>query len=85
MIETAKIDSLIKQILANLPADVRQAKHDIEHNLKAAMQKTFVKMDLVTREEFDVQSELLARTRAALEDLEKKLAEIEKSVSVKDK
>ncbi len=81
MIETAKIDSLIKQILSNLPADLQQAKHDIETNLKAAMQKTFVKMDLVTREEFDVQSELLARTRAALEELESKLAEIEKSVN----
>lgn len=81
MIETAKIDSLIKQILSHLPADLHQAKQDIEKNLGAAMQKTFTKMDLVTREEFDVQAELLSRTRAALEELEKKLAEIEKSVN----
>jgi BMFP domain-containing protein YqiC len=81
MIETAKIDSLIKQILSHLPADLHQAKQDIEKNLRAAMQKTFTKMELVTREEFDVQAELLSRTRAALEELEKKLAEIEKSVN----
>lgn len=79
MSEQAKIDSLIKQVLANLPADLRQAKHDIEINLKAALQKTFARMDLVTREEFDVQSELLSRTRAALEELEKKLAELERT------
>ena len=78
MTAQAKIDSLIKQVLANLPADLRQAKHDIEINLKAALQKTFIKVDLVTREEFDVQTELLSRTRAALEDLEKKLADLEK-------
>ena len=79
MAEQAKIDSLIKQVLANLPADLRQAKQDIETNLKAALQKTFTRMELVTREEFDVQSELLARTRAALEELEKKLVELERT------
>ncbi|OGT64172.1 MAG: hypothetical protein A3I13_01050 [Gammaproteobacteria bacterium RIFCSPLOWO2_02_FULL_47_50] len=79
MAEQAKIDSLIKQVLANLPADLRQAKHDIEINLKAALQKTFTRMELVTREEFDVQTELLSRTRAALEELEKKLDELERT------
>lgn len=79
MSEQAKIDSLIKQILANLPADLRQAKHDIEINLKAALQKTLTRMELVTREEFDVQTELLSRTRAALEELEKKLADLERT------
>ncbi len=79
MAEQAKIDSLIKQVLANLPADLRQAEHDIEINLKAALQKTFTRMELVTREEFDVQTELLSRTRAALEELEKKLDELERT------
>jgi BMFP domain-containing protein YqiC len=78
MTEQVNIDSFIKQILANLPEDLRQAKHDIETNLKAALQKTFTRMELVTREEFDVQSELLSRTRAALEELEKKLVDLEK-------
>ena len=78
MTEQVNIDSFIKQILANLPEDLRQAKYDIETNLKAALQKTFTRMELVTREEFDVQSELLSRTRAALEELEKKLVDLEK-------
>jgi BMFP domain-containing protein YqiC len=77
MTEHVNIDSFIKQVLASLPADLRQAKQDIETNLKAALQKTFTRMELVTREEFDVQSELLSRTRAALVELEKKLVELE--------
>ena len=64
-----------------MPADLQQTKKDIQANLKAGLQKAFADMDLVTREEFDVQSELLSRTRAALTDLEKKLAELEKSVN----
>lgn len=81
MSDNAKIDSLIKRILAAVPADLQQTKKDIQTNLKAALQKAFADMDLVTREEFDVQSELLSRTRAALIDLEKKLAELEKSIN----
>lgn len=81
MSDNAKIDSLIKRILAAMPADLQQTKKDIQANLKAGLQKAFADMDLVTREEFDVQSELLSRTRAALTDLEKKLAELEKSVN----
>ncbi len=79
MISDAKINSLIKQVLASLPVELMQARQNLEKNLKAALQKSFARMDLVTREEFDVQTELLSRTRAALEELEKKLAELERT------
>ncbi len=50
---------------------------DLEKNIDALLKGMFTKMELVTREEFDVQTEVLKRTRQKLEDLEKKLSEIE--------
>ena len=50
---------------------------DIEKNIDALLKGMFTKMELVTREEFDVQTEVLKRTRQKLEKLEKKLSEIE--------
>jgi hypothetical protein len=64
---TRKIETLI----SSTPAS------EIEHNLRALLQTMFAKLDLVTREEFDVQSQVLAHTRAKLEMLERKMAELE--------
>ncbi|WP_108648857.1 accessory factor UbiK family protein [Polynucleobacter rarus] len=50
---------------------------DIEKNVKGLMQQGFQKMDLVTREEFDIQVQVLAKTRAKLEELEAKIAALE--------
>jgi BMFP domain-containing protein YqiC len=50
---------------------------DLEKNIDALLKSMFTKMELVTREEFDVQTEVLKRTRQKLEELEKKLSEIE--------
>ena len=50
---------------------------DIEKNIDALLKGMFTKMELVTREEFDIQTEVLKRTRQKLEELEKKLSEIE--------
>jgi ubiquinone biosynthesis accessory factor UbiK len=65
------INARISQIIADSPAK------DIEKNVRALMSAAFSKMDLVTREEFDVQVELLRRTRAKLDELERRLAELE--------
>jgi BMFP domain-containing protein YqiC len=61
----------INQALENSPAK------DIEKNVKALLSQGFSKMDLVTREEFDVQTQVLAKTRAKLEELEARVTEIE--------
>jgi len=60
-------------LFANSPAA------DIEKNAKAALSGFLAKLDLVTREEFDVQAELLTRTRAKLKDLESRIEALEKS------
>lgn len=74
-----QFDDFLQRFLSSLPEDLMHAKKDLEKNIRSALQASFSKMDLVTREEFDVQTELLARTRAALQELEKKIAELEKS------
>jgi hypothetical protein len=67
-----ELDRKMKEILARSPAA------DLEKNLRALLASAFSRLDLVTREEFDVQREVLARTRAKLEALEAKLTELEK-------
>jgi len=61
----------IHEVLQRSPA------RDIEKNLKAMLNQGFAKLDLLTREEFEIQSEVLARTRAKLEALEARVAELE--------
>jgi BMFP domain-containing protein YqiC len=61
----------ISQALENSPAK------DIEKNVKAMMSQGFSKLDLVTREEFDIQAQVLAKTRAKLEELEARVAQLE--------
>ncbi|MBN9116769.1 MAG: accessory factor UbiK family protein [Pandoraea sp.] len=63
----AKVSELLKQSPAK----------DIERNVKSLLNQGFNRLDLVTREEFDVQAQVLARTREKLEALEKRVAELE--------
>ena len=67
-----EINERLRETLAQSPAA------DLEKNLRALLASVFARLDLVTREEFDVQREVLARTRAKLAELEGKLAELEK-------
>ena len=62
----------INQALENSPAK------DIEKNVKAMMSQGFAKLDLVTRKEFDIQAQVLAKTRAKLDALEERVAALEK-------
>jgi len=68
-----KIADVIQTILDELPPGFKNLPTDMQNNLRAALQATFQKLDLVTREEFDVQCALLARTREKLDALEKKI------------
>ena len=67
----SEISNKIREIVKDSPLP------DIEKNIDALLKGMFTKMELVTREEFDVQTEVLKRTRQTLEELEKKLSEIE--------
>ena len=67
-----ELNSRLSVLIAASPA------RDIEKNVKALLASVFEKMDLVTREEFDIQAQLLARTREKLTALEARVAELEK-------
>lgn len=66
-----EVSGKINEVLASTPAK------DVERNVRALLAQAFSRLDLVTREEFDVQSQLLARTREKLEALEMRVAEME--------
>lgn len=74
-----KFEEIAKQVLDKLPSDLGKIKEDVEKNLKSALQATFSRLELVSREEFDIQSELLSRTRALVEELEKKIEALEQA------
>ncbi len=67
----SEIQDRVQQVLQQSPAK------DLEKNMKAMLNQGFAKLDLLTREEFEVQTEVLARTRAKLDALEARVAELE--------
>jgi BMFP domain-containing protein YqiC len=67
----SELQTKIGEVLQQSPAK------DIEKNMKAMLNQGFSKLDLLTREEFDIQSEVLQRTRARLDVLEARVAELE--------
>ena len=81
MFDPKQLDDLTDRLVGLLPKGVVDMQKDVEKNVRSMLQSTFAKMDLVTREEFDVQTAVLARTREKLEKLEKQIAELESKYS----
>jgi BMFP domain-containing protein YqiC len=71
------IDDLARRLAGAVPANVSALRRDLEQNFKGVLQSQLARLDLVTREEFDVQSAVLRRTREKLAALEQRLAELE--------
>jgi BMFP domain-containing protein YqiC len=71
-----EINKKISELLANTPAV------DVQKNLRALLAATFARLDLVTREEFDVQREVLLRAREKITQLEGRVAELERGTRV---
>ena len=72
------LDQLASQLAQAVPGNIKALGEDLERNFKSLLQSGMSRMDLVTREEFDLQTAVLERTRAKLDDLERRLAELEK-------
>ena len=83
MTRAREFEDFVQQFLRLLPRDLSRSREDFEKVVRASLNATFARMSLVTREEFDVQAQLLANTRAALDDLQKKITELEKTLSEK--
>ena len=76
-------DDLAHRLADAVPGAVQDLRHDLTDNFRTLLQSTFARLDLVTREEFEVQSAVLARTREKLDRLDKQIDELEKSVPEK--
>jgi BMFP domain-containing protein YqiC len=77
------LDELARQLAESVPQNLRVLGQDLERNFKSMLQSGLERMELVTREEFDLQRGVLERTRAKLESMEARLAELEKALSGK--
>ncbi len=71
------LDELARQLADAVPQGLKAVGDDLERNFKSLLQSGIERLDLVSREEFDIQVQVLARTRAKLEALEARLAELE--------
>ncbi len=77
MLDNQSINRLSEKINQLLPAGLQQIKGDFDARLKTLLQQQLSALELVSREEFDIQARVLQRTRTKLEDLERKLKQLE--------
>jgi BMFP domain-containing protein YqiC len=75
------LDELARQLAASVPENLKVLGQDLERNFKTLLQAGLERMELVSREEFDLQRVVLERTRGKLEAMEARLADLEKALS----
>lgn len=76
MFDPKQYEDLAKKLFQTLPQSLQNLEKDIEQQFKEVLQAAFTRMDLITREEFDVQTKVLARTREKLELLQKQVDDL---------
>jgi len=81
MSKNDQLDQMVKGILGELPEGLKTLQGDLEKHLQIALRHGLHKLDLVTRDEFDVQQSVLSRTREKLEELEKTVAALEQKLN----
>ena len=79
--DTRFIDELAKRLSAAVPSSVDALRRDLENNFKAVLQSGLAKLDLVTRQEFDVQANVLRRTREKCDELRARLEALEQKLA----
>ena len=75
------LDALLQQVGKVIPKDIPNLHKDLENNLRVGLDGMFKRMELVTREEFDLQTAVLMKTRAKLTALEKQVTELEQKIA----
>lgn len=78
MFDPENLGSIVSHLLQSIPPSVKNLPKDLKKNFKIVLQQSLRKIDVVTREEFDVQMKVLARTREKLRMLKEKLNELER-------
>lgn len=82
MFDQKSIDDIASRLSSAIPPGLSGMKDELEKTFHAILQGALGKLDLVTREEFEVQKAVLAKTRSKLEALEKRVMDIEEQVTV---
>jgi BMFP domain-containing protein YqiC len=80
MFDPKFFEELSKRLANSVPENVKALRSDIEKHFQTVLQTTFSRLDLITREEFDIQALVLSKTRAKLEKLEQKIDALEKKI-----
>ncbi|NDW23258.1 ubiquinone biosynthesis accessory factor UbiK [Alteromonas hispanica] len=83
MLDPKKLEELAKQIADAVPPGVKNMAEGAESRVKTVLQSQLSKLDLVTREEFDIQSQVLIRTREKLDMMEARITELESQLNEK--
>lgn len=84
MFDTKSIDDIANRLANAIPPSFNHLKEDMEKNFHAILQSALARLDLVTREEFEVQKAVVAKTRQKLEAMEQRIAEIEQQILVNE-
>ena len=77
MIDPKKIDDLVKQLGEAVPTELKEVEQEVRKQFKGILESGLRRLDLVSREEFDIQKKVLLKTRQKLEQLEQQLSELE--------
>lgn len=75
--DKGRVEDVARRLFESLPPSLRTMQQDLESNFRAVLRANLGRLDLVARDEFDAQTKVLERTRARLEELERRFAELE--------
>ena len=81
MINAKKIEEIAKQVSESIPPGLKNMANEFEDKAKTVLQSKLSQLDVVTREEFDVQTQVLIKTRVKIAELEAKLAALEEKIA----
>jgi BMFP domain-containing protein YqiC len=84
MINAKKIEEIAKQVTDAIPPGLKSMASDFEDKTKTVLQRKLSQLDVVTREEFDIQTQVLIKTRTKIAELEARLTELEANQSDKE-
>ena len=79
-LDTQALDEIVRKISSAIPDDLKTAKQNLEKNARSAAEGVFQRLDLVTREEFDVQSKMLSKSQQRIKELEQRIKELEQEL-----
>jgi ubiquinone biosynthesis accessory factor UbiK len=85
MMDRQDIDQIALRLVSLVPPGLAQAQQDLRTNFQDVLVQGLRRLDLVTREEFEVQTQVLARTRAKVDELERRVAELEAAVAARER